>query len=132
MFSVFVTKVENQCSKKAQKLHSDRETEYDSVAFNEFYNSKEIIHEKITPYSPEMNVKAERKNITLTELVIAILLESEIAPSWWGEIIKTVNYVLNRIPKSNNSISPYEVLKNKTPKHVLSQNLGFPSLRQNS
>ena len=61
-----------------------------------------------------MNGKAKRNNRILTELVVAILLESGAAPSWWGEIIKTVNYVLNRIPKSNNKISPYEVFKNKT------------------
>ena len=61
-----------------------------------------------------MNGKVERKNRTLTELVVAILLESGAAPSWWGEIIKTVNYVLNRIPKSNSKTSPYEVLKHKT------------------
>ena len=48
-----------------------------------------------------MNGKAERKNKTLTELVVAILLELGAAPFWWGEIIKSVNYVLNRIPKSN-------------------------------
>ncbi|TYK05693.1 retrotransposon protein, putative, Ty1-copia subclass [Cucumis melo var. makuwa] len=74
-----------------------------------------IVHEKTMFYSPEMNGKAERKNKTLTELVVAIVIELEVAPSWWDEIIKTVNYVLNWIPKSNNSISSYEILKNKTP-----------------
>ena len=32
---------------------------------------------------------------------------------WCGEIIKTVNYVLNKISKSNGKTSPYKVLKNK-------------------
>ncbi|KAL0534481.1 hypothetical protein IC582_028772 [Cucumis melo] len=113
MFKAFVTEIENQFNKRIKRL-SDRGTEYDSVAFNEFYNSKGIIHEIITPYSPEMNGKAERKNRTLTELVVDILLESGAAPSWWSEIIKTVNYVLNRIPKSNSKTSPYEVLKHQT------------------
>ncbi|KAL4025369.1 hypothetical protein IC575_013758 [Cucumis melo] len=114
MFKVFVIEVENPFNKRIKRLRSDRGTEYDSVAFNEFYNSKGIIHETIAPYSPNMNGKVERKNRTLTELVVAILLESGAAPSWWGEIIKTVNYVLNRIPKSNCKTSPYEVLKHKT------------------
>ena len=51
------------------------ETEYDSVAFNKFYISKEIIHEKIASYSPRMNGKVERKNRTLIVLVVVILLE---------------------------------------------------------
>ena len=33
----------------------------------------------------------------------------------WGEIIKTINYFLDRIPKSNSKSSPCKVLKNKTP-----------------
>ncbi|KAL0559604.1 hypothetical protein IC582_004219 [Cucumis melo] len=115
MFKVFVTEIENQFNKRIKRLRSDRGTEYDSVAFNEFYSSKGIIHETTAPYSPEMNGKAERKNRTLTELVVAILLESGAAPSWWEEIIKSVNYVLNRIPKSNSKTSLYEVLKHKTP-----------------
>ncbi|KAL4026406.1 hypothetical protein IC575_014836 [Cucumis melo] len=115
MFKVFVTEIENQFNKRIKRLRSDRGIKYDSVAFNEFYSSKGIIHETTAPYSPEMNGKAERKNRTLTELVIAILLESGVAPSWWREIFKTINYVLNRIPKSNSKTSPYEVLKHKAP-----------------
>ncbi|KAL0556336.1 hypothetical protein IC582_004849 [Cucumis melo] len=113
IFKVFVTEIENQFNKRIKRLRSDREIEYDSVAFNEVYNSKGIIHETTTPYSPEMNEKAETKNRTLTELVVAILLESGAAPSWWGEIIKTVNYVLNRIPKSNSKTSPSKSLNIK-------------------
>ncbi|KAL0539363.1 hypothetical protein IC582_023574 [Cucumis melo] len=81
MFKVFVTKIENQFNIRIKRLRSDRGTEYDSVVFNEFYNSKGIIHETTKLYSPKMNGKAERKNRTLIELVVAILLESEAAPS---------------------------------------------------
>ena len=41
MFKVFVTEVENRFYKKIKRFHSDRETKYDCVAFDEFYNSKE-------------------------------------------------------------------------------------------
>ena len=44
----FVTKVENQFNKKIKRLRSDRGTKFDSIAFNEFYNSKGIIHENCT------------------------------------------------------------------------------------
>ena len=59
--------------------------------------------------------KLKEKNKTLTELVVTILLDLGVAPSWWGEITKTISCVLNKIPKTNNTTSPYEVLKNKTP-----------------
>ena len=57
-----------------------------------------IIHETTAPYSPEMNGKAERKNRTLCELIVATLLSSGAASYWWGEIVLTVCYVLIRIP----------------------------------
>ena len=59
-----------------------------------------------------MNNKVERKNRTLSELVVAILLNLGAAPSWWTKIFRTVYHVLNRIPKSKNTTSPYEVFKN--------------------
>ena len=38
MFKLFVTKIENQSNKRIKRLPSDRGTEYDSGAFNGFYN----------------------------------------------------------------------------------------------
>ncbi|PNX87224.1 retrovirus-related Pol polyprotein from transposon TNT 1-94, partial [Trifolium pratense] len=62
-----------------------------------------------------MNGKSERKNRTLTELVVAIMLKSGAAPHCWGEIILTVCFVLNRVPKTKKLISPYEILKKRQP-----------------
>ena len=58
MFKMYVTKIENQFNKRIKRLHSDRGTEYDSLTFKEFYNSKGIMHETTAPSSPEMNGKA--------------------------------------------------------------------------
>ena len=115
MFKLYVTEIENQFSKKIKRLRSDRGTEYDSGLFNDFYTEHGIIHETTAPYSPEMNGKAERKNRTLTELVVAIMMNSGAAPHWWGEILLTVCYVLNRVPKSKSNISPYEIVKKRQP-----------------
>jgi len=62
-----------------------------------------------------MNGKAGRKNRTFTESVVSIMLNSEDASHWWGEILLTVCFVLNRVPKSKNKISPYEILKKRQP-----------------
>lgn len=62
-----------------------------------------------------MNGKVERKNRTFTESIVTILLNSGATSHWWGEILLTVCYVLNRIPKSRSKISPYEVFKSKKP-----------------
>ena len=52
------------------------------------------------PFILRMNRKAERKNKTYFELVVAILLNSRAASHWWGEVLLTVCYVLNRVPNS--------------------------------
>ena len=57
-----------------------------------WYNrlSLQIINERTAPYSLEMNSKAEIKNKTFIESVVAFLLNSSAASSWWGEILLTV------------------------------------------
>ncbi|CAJ2640978.1 unnamed protein product [Trifolium pratense] len=57
----------------------------------------------------------ERKNRTLTELVVVIMLNTGAAAHWWGKIILIVCFVLNRVPKSKEMISPYETLKKRQP-----------------
>jgi len=95
MFKIFVKEIETQFNKRIKRFRSDRGIEYLSHASNEYYKELRIIHETTTPYSPEMNGKAKRKNRTFTELVVAIMLNSGAAPHWWGEILLTVSYVLN-------------------------------------
>ena len=115
MFRTYLAEIENQFGRKIKRFRSDRGTEYDNIDFNNFYAANGIIHETTAPYSPEMNGKAERKNRTLTELLVALMLSSGASPSWWGEIILTVNFVLNRVPNAKTRISPYELWKGWKP-----------------
>lgn len=98
-----------------KRLCSDRGTEYDSISFNIFYKQHGIVHEKTAPYSPGMNGKVERKNRTLTELVIAIMLNTSVASHWWGKFLLIVCYIPNRVSKYKNKISPCEILKKRQP-----------------
>lgn len=68
-----------------------------------------IIHDTSPSYSPEMKGRAERKNRTFTELVVVIMLNFSASPHWSGEILLIVFHVLNRVPKTRNKISPYEI-----------------------
>ncbi|XP_050889384.1 uncharacterized protein LOC127094619 [Lathyrus oleraceus] len=77
MFKMYVTKIENQLSKKINRLRNDEGTEYDYELFNDFHSKHGPVHETTAPYFSEMNGKAERKNRTLTELVVAIMKNYE-------------------------------------------------------
>ena len=60
---------------------------------------------RTSPYSPQLNGIAERKNRTLTDLVNAMLDTAELSKESWGEAILTVCHVLNRVPiKKDNTI----------------------------
>ena len=62
-----------------------------------------------------MNGKAERKNKTLTELVVISLLNSSASSRWWVAILLTICHVLHRIPKSKSKITPYDLQKDRKP-----------------
>ena len=58
-FVLYKNEVENQLNKKIKVLRSDRGGEYESPFVN-IYVQHGIIHENITPYSPQSNGVVER------------------------------------------------------------------------
>jgi transposase InsO family protein len=94
-FKIYKAEAENQLERKIKRVRSDRGGEYLSNDFGEYCAEYGIIHETTTPYSPQSNGVAERKNRTLTNLVNAMLDCSGLSKSWWGEAILTVCFVLN-------------------------------------
>ena len=81
---IYKTKVENQLERKIKHLRSDRGGEYFPKIFDEFCEEHDIIRETTSPYSPESNGIAERKNRTLTDLVNAMLDITGLSKAWWG------------------------------------------------
>ena len=73
-FIKYKNEVETQLSKKIKRLRSDRGGEYESNPFNTFCEEHGIAHEITPPYSFESNGVAERKNITLKEIVNIMLV----------------------------------------------------------
>ena len=63
-----------------------------------------------TPYNPQHNGVAERKNRTIMEATRAMLHDQALPMHLWEEATRTVVYVQNR--------NRHRVLKNKTPEEV--------------
>jgi len=61
-FKTYKAKVENQLEKKIKRVRSDRGGEYFSYEFDLSCSKNGIIHERTSPYSPQSNGVAERKN----------------------------------------------------------------------
>ena len=69
------------------------------------------LHETTTPYSPQYNGVAERKNRTLKEMMNAMLISSGLPQNMYGEAILSANYLLNKVPKRKVEKTPYELWK---------------------
>lgn len=63
-----------------------------------FCESKGIVHEVTTPYTPQHNGLAERRNRTLLNMVRTMLKLKGLPKEHWGEAVTTVAYILNKSP----------------------------------
>ena len=111
-FVLYKNEVDNQLNKKIKVLRSDRGSEYESP-FVDFCAQHWIIHETTTPYSPQSNGVAERKNRTLKEMINAMLISSGLPQNMWRKAIVTANYLLNKVPKNKAKKTPYELWKGR-------------------
>jgi hypothetical protein len=66
--------------------------------------------ELTTPYNPQQNGVAERKNRSIVEATKAMIHDQNLPMHLWAEASSTTVYVQNR--------SPHKILGNKTPEEV--------------
>ena len=62
---------------------------------------------------PSMNSVAERRNITLKDIVRSMISHSTLPTSLWGKALKTAMYILNRVPTKATDKTPYEIWTGK-------------------
>ena len=74
-----------------------------------------IIHQRTSPYTPQQNGLAERKNRTLVDMVNSMLLSSKLPFNLWGEALLSVCHIHNRIPSKITKTSPYELWNGRKP-----------------
>ena len=79
------------------KLRTDNAKEFLSREFQDFIKQKGIRHELTALYSPEQNFVVERDNRTVVECVRSMLYHKSLPLEFWGEIVSTTIYVLNRV-----------------------------------
>jgi transposase InsO family protein len=85
-FKTYNAEAENQLEKKIKRFRSNLGGEYLSNEFDLFYAEHGVIHESMSPYSPQSNGVAERKNHTLTDLVNSMLDTARLSKAWWGRL----------------------------------------------
>nr|KAJ0188051.1 hypothetical protein LSAT_V11C900477710 [Lactuca sativa] len=79
-FKRYKAEVENQLERHIKILRSDRGGEYFNQEFDTFCEENGIKHERTSPYTPQQNGLAERKNRTLCEMVNC-MITSRVIPT---------------------------------------------------
>ncbi|GJR77373.1 zinc finger, CCHC-type containing protein [Tanacetum coccineum] len=111
-FKVFKTEVELQQGSQIKRFRTDRGGEYMDTLY---FQSVGIIHKTTALYTPQQNSISERKNRVLKEMINSMLSYSELSQGFWGEVMVTACYLLNRVPNKRNKITPYELWTKKKP-----------------
>lgn len=94
-FLIYKNEFENQLNKK---IRTDKECEYDWSILNACCNNHDINHEVKPPYSSKSNGVTERKNISLKNMVNAMLISYGALLNFSGrEIMLSACHIQNRI-----------------------------------
>ncbi|KAI5352878.1 hypothetical protein L3X38_005770 [Prunus dulcis] len=130
----FLREATTRASTPLELIHSDicgpmqtvtkaenRGGEYTSVEFDRFCDNAGIERQLTTPYTPQQNGVAERKNRTIVKISKCLLLEKKIPFDFWAKAVNISLYILNRCPtKALSKRTPFEAYSGRKPgvKHL--------------
>ncbi|GKF45240.1 retrovirus-related pol polyprotein from transposon TNT 1-94, partial [Tanacetum coccineum] len=92
----FIKRDENQNDIKVKQLRTDNGTEFENSILVNFYDEKGISQKFSSPYTPEQNGVAKRKNRTLIEVARTMLSASVFSKQYWTEAVAIACYTQNR------------------------------------
>ncbi|GJY90931.1 retrovirus-related pol polyprotein from transposon TNT 1-94 [Tanacetum coccineum] len=112
----FIKRVENQNDIKVKQLRNDNGTEFRNSILVNFCDEKRISQNFSSPYTPEQNDVAERKNRTLIEAARTMLSGSIFSKQYWTEAVATACYTQNRSTIVKRHLkNPYEIFRKRIP-----------------
>ena len=92
-FKEFKALIENYTEKKIKIFWLDNGGEFTSNEFKELCRYSRINTKLTTPYNPQQNGVAERKNRTIMEAAREMLHDQDIPMHLWAEAARTAMYV---------------------------------------
>lgn len=109
--------VNTQFEATVKIVRSDNGTEFFNSQCNVLFASLGIIHQSGCPYTPQQNGVVERKHRHILEVARALKFQGSIHRRFWGDCVRTVVYLINKLPTSIlQGNSPYELLFGKPAK----------------
>ena len=105
-FKEFKALIEHLSERKIKILRSDNGGEYTSKEFVSFCKDVVIKREITTPYNPQQNGVAERKNKMIMEVMKTTIHDQDLPMCLWEEASMAVVYVQNRLSHSALGFNP--------------------------
>ena len=75
----------------------------------------EILSQLIAPGTPQQNCVAERRNLTLLDMMRSMSSYSSLPISFWGYALQTAVYILNIVPSKSIPKTPLELWNGRKP-----------------
>uniref|UniRef100_A0A2N9FV09 Integrase catalytic domain-containing protein n=1 Tax=Fagus sylvatica TaxID=28930 RepID=A0A2N9FV09_FAGSY len=98
VFQSFYAEISNQFNAKLLAFRTDNAREYLDSAFQQFLESRGIIHQTSCVRTPQQNGIAERKNGPILAIARALMLQMHVPKLFWADAVLTAAYLLNRMP----------------------------------
>ena len=89
--------IQTQFHVKIQVLKTHNARYYFNSNLREFLLKKGIVHQSSYINTTQQNGITEKKNRRLLEVTRAFVLSSHVPKNFWGEVILTAAYLINRI-----------------------------------
>jgi len=96
-FKKFKALVENLSERKIKIIKSNNGGEYTSKEFENSCRDVKIKRDLTTPYNPQQNGVAERKNRMIMEAVKTMIHDQDLPMHLWAEAARTTIYVQNKL-----------------------------------
>ncbi|XP_057808812.1 uncharacterized protein LOC131023282 [Salvia miltiorrhiza] len=103
------------CADDFSRIRTDHSNEFENSLFDDLCTNYGIFHEFSVPKTPQRNGVAERKNMTIQEMVRAMLHAKSLSKRLWAEAVNTTCHIINRVYMRPDTMLTYEILKGKKP-----------------
>ena len=91
-------------------LRTDNGREYANTEFAQFLSNNGIRHKTSAPRPPEQNGTAVRKNRTIIDAALTMMLATDLDGTFWAEACHSTVYIQNRITnRLVNYATPFEL-----------------------
>lgn len=109
ILATFIPYIHTQFNVKLKCVRSNGAKEFCEGSMLQLYQQYGIQHQKTCTNSPQQNGVVERKHRHLLKTTRALLFQSHVPISLWGECLLAATHLINRMPLSSIKFStPYE------------------------